>query len=317
MNWHYILFLIVIILLVYLMVKNYWRVQVGFGGENLSINGYPEHPDSKYLQIESLGSVKAKTQKIVICTLVRDTSKMVEHLKKKVESIGSLFGDYRVLVVENDSSDNTRDKMLKWSNENPRVSVLGCGVNVPECKLNLPKTVGHSVSFNRIKKMCHLRNVCLDHAKKVYPDFDYLAMWDLDILGVLYNHGVLHSVGLFNLEPSIDAICAYGIYKWGSVGIYYDTYAHLECDEVFDLQKKYIDDLSKWVIHSKHKMNDPPSKVQSCFGGFTMYRMSSLNGVEYHDPDPENTECEHVILSRQLSNVVLNPGMVHLVLLNP
>jgi glycosyltransferase involved in cell wall biosynthesis len=80
-----------------------------------------------------------------------------------IEEIGSLFNDYNVLIVENDSSDNTRNICLDWSNQNKRVKVLGCGgYNLDVCNLNMKKTLNHSVNFYRMEKMAKLRNIYLD-----------------------------------------------------------------------------------------------------------------------------------------------------------
>ena len=51
---------------------------------------------------------------------------MLDLLRKQAETVGGLFADYAILVVENDSQDGTRAKLLEWAKENRRVRVLGC-----------------------------------------------------------------------------------------------------------------------------------------------------------------------------------------------
>ena len=72
---------------------------------------------------------------IIFTGLLRDAGKAIPAIRKKVEQVGSKFKNYRVLLVENNSKDGTREKLLQWAKENPRVTILGCGVNVEECSI--------------------------------------------------------------------------------------------------------------------------------------------------------------------------------------
>jgi len=96
----------------------------------------------------------ARTKTVVICTLLRDVEHKLPELIKRAERVGSIFKDYKVLVVENDSNDNTRSKLLSWAKINPKVLILGCGENVEKCSMKeaLGKTEGHSVNAYRINK---------------------------------------------------------------------------------------------------------------------------------------------------------------------
>ncbi|MFW5895477.1 MAG: hypothetical protein ACOCT9_01905, partial [archaeon] len=127
---------------------------------------------------------------------------------------------------------------------------------------------------------------------------------------------IIHSIGLFNILNA-DAICAYGIYRWGLLTIYYDTYAHLDLDEKFHINNKTFHDIKKGLF-TRYNRGDQPIKVKSCFSGFTLYRTSSIISAVY-DMTPKNEknlECEHVRLHKKLENVFMNPSMINLVLLN-
>lgn len=122
-----------------------------------------------------------------------------------------------VLLVENDSTDNTRQLLLDWAAEaGSRVFILGCGVNAPVCTLNAPATVGHPVSSARIRKMATLRNLILDFlaAEKTKIEYDYLFVWDCDIIGRLYADGVAHTMGVFHSRADVDGMCALGLSWW-------------------------------------------------------------------------------------------------------
>ncbi len=272
----------------------------------------------RYDDMANLGEEVVRDRTIVICALLRDVKNKLPEIEKRAEKLGNIFKDYRILIVENDSSDGTRDELLKWSMRNPRVVILGCGYNVKECSIKSAKskTEGHSVYRSRIEKMTKLRNIYLDEVKRNYSNFDFMAVWDLDIIGTVYLDGVMNSMGFMETYPRIDAICAYGIYRWGALKLYYDTYAHIEKGDRFHIDLKTVHDLKKG-LGVQYQRGDLPVDVISCFSGFTLYRISSFgSNVVYDMSPPDNLECEHVRLNRKLNTVVMNPSMIHFVLLN-
>lgn len=296
-------------------------------------NGFAiEYGKEKELKlISTKGFEIAKNKRMIICTLLRDAANKINEIRKRSESIGKMFADYRILVVENDSSDGTRKKLLKWKKENPRVIILGCGVDQNVCRLRSAssKTDGHGVDRKRIQKMVTLRNIYLDFIKNssVLRNFDYTTVWDLDIVGSVYLDGVANTIAQFEKISSANAICGYGMYRWGFLKLYYDTYAHIDFGDKFHIDLKTLHDLKKGIGISKYKRGHPLIPVVSCFSGFTIYKTSSLlnDNVRYDMSHPDkNLECEHVRLNRKLGefnsptqpSVYLNPSMIHFVLLN-
>ena len=142
-----------------------------------------------------------KEMKVVITGLIRNGAKHISRIRKQTEQLGSHFQDYRILIVENDSTDNTRQQLLAWHDANLRVDVLGCGVNVNECIMKLPKTVDHEADRPRIVKMANLRNIYLDHVMNEYSSFDYLIVIDLDLVGTCYIDGIASSFVLSKTTP--------------------------------------------------------------------------------------------------------------------
>jgi glycosyltransferase involved in cell wall biosynthesis len=274
----------------------------------------------------------AKTQNVVICALLRDVVSKIPEIKRKAERVGQLFKNYTILIVENDSTDGTREALLQWASSNPRVFILGCGINENECKMKKPKTIGHGIDSTRIQKMVDLRNIYLSFIKENYMKYqwDYTIMWDLDLIGSVYLDGITHSINLFGKELNkgnlIDAICAYGIYRWGPLTIYYDTYAHIDHGDDFHVKDKIYHDIRKGLF-TRYSRGDTPLNVVSCFSGFTIYRtlalipkkvvydMTPIN-KENKDSKEQNIECEHARLSYHLNNVIMNPSMINLVMLN-
>jgi len=268
--------------------------------------------------ITNQGFEYAKSKKIIIAGLVRDVLKNLPMIEKRAEKIGALFKDYRVLIVENDSKDDTRKYLLDWVKRNPKIKILGCEINIKKCNIGLEKTKGHLVYRNRIEKMAFLRNKYLEEIRQNYANFDFVAVWDMDIVGSIYLDGIANSMGYFKRHP-IDGMCAYGIYKWGPLKLFYDTYAFLEPGDTFHIDQKILHDIKKG-LGTQYNVGDFPVKVVSCFSGFTIYKIQSIipahikYGTSLQEDD--NLECEHSYFNKNLQNLYMNPSMVHLVLLN-
>jgi hypothetical protein len=276
--------------------------------------------EKEYLRLVSKGSIYAKQKRVIIATMLRDVEKKVPEIIKKAERVGKLFGDYVILIVENDSLDGTRERLIEWSRKNSKVSILGCGYNTLEkCHLSFPKTQGHNIDRGRIQKMVTLRNIYLNEIKRYYSDFDFVVMWDLDAVGSVYLDGIEHTLGYLSENSDVDVVCANGIYRWGLFTLFYDTYALLHKGEEFNIEDKIYHDIRKGAWEMKYQRGDAPVEVDSCFSGFAIYRTSSLvpDSVFYDMTPPPNIECEHVRLNKKIGGKkVMNPSMLFLLLLN-
>jgi len=271
------------------------------------------------------GFEEMKRSKCVIAGLIRNGSKHVPRIRKQIESLGAYFSDYQFLVVENDSKDDTRKQLLEWKSQNPRVVVLGCGIDVPECVLNLPRTTGHDPDYSRIVKMAYLRNLYLDYIRdnELVRSYDYLIVLDLDLTGAHYIDGIADSFGKLAEDSNIDAISANGrIFDSDTLTIqrYYDPFAFRPFGMKLEFDDE--DEKSEWdrkTFSFAFEIFDPLIRVTSGFGGLTIYRIPSLlqSNARYHPPSsPDKLGCEHVPFNASLSRVYVNPGMLFIVLEN-
>lgn len=265
-----------------------------------------------------------KTKKIIVCGLLRNGEKNIEFIKQKTEVLSNLFNDYKVLVVENDSSDNTREELLKWVEETDhKVTVLGCGENSKICKLKFPETIKHNRGEKIIRKMVNLRNIYLDYINnnKEFDNFDFVAVWDIDLQGSFYVDGLASCGYLFKTNPIINGLCANGtrIYNLGfrQLKTVYDPYALVK-NNISEL-----DDNGSWykvrnkVLKCSNDSN--ARKVKSCFNGFMIYRRNALKNKKYTFKQNKNGEsiCEHVTLNYDVDNIYINPALIFSVVYNP
>lgn len=268
------------------------------------------------------GSDYFKTKKIIITGLVRDSTNNIPIMKKNFEKITKLFKDYRILIVENDSKDNTREQLLEMVNKDPKITILGCGVNVDKCSLKLPATIVHGHDAKRIHKMVLLRNIYIDYISdhsEEYKDFDFVIVWDLDIRGTIYYDGIGLAGYYFKHNPLIECQCANGIkinnFLNFTLARKFDPFAHRE--EGDDEKKMTRKEEILWSLDLEKCKEDQVRKVVTCFNGFSIYRKDALAHKSY-DLIEKNGEalCEHHALNRQLQGVYMNPYMIFSILKN-
>lgn len=265
-----------------------------------------EYDSNKLLEGKSF----LKNKKVIVCGLARNCEQRLLKNKYLIDKVCDLFDDYRVVIVENDSVDNTRRLLLDWTNEDYRYRVLGCdGVNLTDCRLNFEFYANHELDEKRIIKMAYVRNIYLDEIRKSeYKDFDYVIVWDLDILGTLDIKG-LYNTGYLLKYNNIDAVCANGIMK----GFYYDSYALRYQNDNF--YKKFLDFRNVFPYDCENKNVKELYKVRSCFGGFVIYDKNSIIKYKY-DTEPDKYKqpiCEHEYLNRNLDNVYQSTNFIYYV----
>lgn len=259
------------------------------------------------------GLTYLKNKKVIIAGLIRDSEDVIDVMKTNVKKLESVFADYRVLVVENNSHDKTRKILLDWVAENPKVTVLGCGVNADTCDLRLPKTVIHDNNSTRIGKMVLLRNIYMDYITtniNMYEGFEFIIAMDFDIEGTFYTDGIGSSGYYFKKNPKMQGLCANGIrlmkfgpFRWKD---YHDGYAHK--DDITRISPLW----NTWYTCSSGI-----TRLKSCFNGFTMYKLDSIMGKHYALDEKEGRAvCEHVTLNEQLDQMYINPKMIFVIINN-
>lgn len=257
----------------------------------------------------SSGQNLMKRSKLVIAGLIRDAARQVPEMIARIEAIGQSFAEYQVLVVENDSQDNTRERLVAWKQRNPRVHILGCTDEDMECILNLPPTRDHEPWRHRIAKMAYLRNLYVDYLRQNLPNYDYLLVMDLDISGHFYLEGLADSFSYFETFPEIEAMGANGI-RWAGRWMYYDPFAYLELSDPPEWRTLDEKQAHDYAIFSRPIMSlhDPVYQVQSCFAGAAVYRLSVMRASRY-DYSRTGYACEHAYFNRGFK-MYLNPAML-------
>lgn len=231
---------------------------------------------------EGLSLVQSK--RLVIAGLWRQIgTAAVTRLWAALTALGSFFQDYQIIMLENDSYDDTKQGIRDVCQSSDRAwcyTLTGVG-----------RQVLHAGVKDRVKGLTALRQSLLMKVKEFDPSgtFDYVVMVDGDIFAE-GNAGfdIAGAITAFTQmvskpnQPAANAVCAFQVN--GRTADYYDTFAHRgpEC--------KYAD--------LDRQMYCPAS---SCGGGMVAYSMAALHnsGCGYNYVNEQT--CEHVPLNECLA----------------
>lgn len=271
-----------------------------YSGLFLSEGEYARDADlSNVLQ----GRKEAATSKVIICSLARNCEKLFSRNARRVEALGKLFMDYRVVMFENDSKDETRAKLKAWSHQNPKVEIVDC-CDLGSCECRLKQNLGYEYgvdSDDRILRMAAYRNQYMERVNKICSSSEgwkFMVVVDFDLKGGILRSGVYDTLGCANLWDGVFAAGLMPVPPFGLLHILYDGFAHVAKEEVGETVKSTI--FQSWLDLFWHSVTGSLSAdsssnlipVRSAFNGFAIYKLSVVCGCRYSVPP--SRMCEHV-----------------------
>ena len=253
---------------------------------------------------------------IIICGIVRNAER---GLKRNIPTINRLcerFGNYHIIMVENDSTDNTKEILQQWAKSQKNIHILLNDYHTTTIPDKKEVTANPFFSRKRIEKMAQYRNIYLDYIAQNVLRGDYIMVVDLDVYSIDLE-GVISS---FTTTCEWDAVTANGYSRSFSSRFrkrYHDAYALTELGMELVPQTEETINLAryKWAF-IKRKSSFIP--VFSAFGGLAIYRYEALNNIRYevlkNDDVRVEVRCEHFSLYKQMSaagfnKVFINPDM--------
>ena len=243
------------------------------------------------------GIHRAEASSIVICALARNVSHVIEKNKKRLEIIGEKFKNYKIVIIENDSVDGSREKLDDWSKANSNVILLDC-CDIGSCKCELKKRHGYdigSISSERFQNMATYRDRYLAYVKKHFSNYEYMLVMDFDLDGSTNIEGLYISLSyddwdaiFINGMSTIPGTC-------GLIAVPYDSLAYRNENQSID--KKYnIVFLNLCMIIDNYKhCNNKLTPVKSAFNGYGLYRIKSIINCTYSN---NCDSCEHICLAK-------------------
>jgi hypothetical protein len=263
------------------------------------------------------GYSKMRDSTIVFSGLCINIEKNIPGLKLRIEHIGNYFKEYKFVIFENDSTDDTRQLLNEWSKKNSNIKLVPC-IEDDECKLKVNKAISTGTfSSDRMKRMANYRNRLLYYIRQNYIDYNYLMMFDLDITGPWSIDGIADS---FSKSSKWDVVTAFGLNGiTGTFGkpVYYDFIAYR--DEKLNINKNIFDFIEIIYKMDNIKNKNKLIKTTSSFAGMAIYKMEIFKNPNInYIPIDDVYICEHIILADNLirngfDKIYINPNMMILV----
>lgn len=257
-----------------------------------------------------------QNKSLIICSIVRNAEVGLARNIPVINDLCTYFKDYKIVVYENDSKDNTKYILQKWQAQFPEkvhvsVNNLGAKSTIPQSK---EVNVNPFFSSQRISRMVNLRNQYIEYIKKNNWSSDYVMVVDLDV-AQLNLSGILSS---FTSNIQWDAVTAFGYSISPKLKRrYHDTYALTMWGDENNPQteakiKEYADSLGKL------KPTDDWVRVFSAFGGLAIYKYEAIKDIKYqliyNNDSRVEVKCEHYSITEQMiakgyRQFYINPGM--------
>lgn len=245
---------------------------------------------------------------ITICMLARDCGSSVRRNIPKIEKLRQLFTTSYVIVVENDSKDDTKIVLEKWKNSSKNIFIISKDTNtvtIPPKRNNL---VNPNASLYRNEKMAGFRNQYLNFIRDNNIITDYIIVIDIDIYDFEPDTLVKSIV---DAPRDWAALFANGrlFCKFFGKKIllhYYDLFAYVDIDSIVYDKMPYEMYIDADKLEKKLKKNQFV-KCKSAGGGLIIYKYNSIINSCYSTK--KNTRsvfnealCEHISVNKSVAS---------------
>ena len=247
--------------------------------------------------------------KVVICGCTKNSGDYILNRLVKLSQLGKKFSQYKIIIYENDSSDNTVERFKTFKKHCSKFQYIS------------ENGIANKFSgiHSRVQIITHGRNTLLNIVEKQYGDYDLLIMIDLD--------DVMKD---FDSQNLVEIFSKYNIEHWDGLtanceGSYYDIWAlrippHIWKDELHgkiwdkplnhDCWNEIVDDIPVRTCIKNYQrpipVHMPLIETESSFNGLGIYKISKIKGYRYDafNRDKDNNiifgQCEHVSFHRKL-----------------
>lgn len=255
----------------------------------------PELADDYYAACRRGYAIMAASR-VAIAGLARNVGQVLPLTIKRVENLARCFADYRVVVFENDSEDDTKLLLARWARGNRRILVTSEDLADP---VN-PTTR----CLDRAARMAYYRSRCqetvLDHCHR----YDAVMLLDFDVQGGFSIDGVASSFGHpgWDFVGSNGLICRRDGLRMNALR-QYDTWALR-----FDAALTPLSTATAGGI--VYDRGTPLVPVTSCFGGLGIYAMDAYAAGRYGTDDLEHATFHRTMIAAGYPRLFLNPSQL-------
>lgn len=269
-----------------------------------------------YLKQISDGLNYIKNKKIVLVGLCRSIENVIEN---NINIIQNIFDNkcekFNIVLFENDSKDNTKLKLDNLKQKYNNIDVLSQTYNRPQ--------FGTVKDKNRTIALAEYRNILKNYVANCFSDYDFVIVFDTDFKQIETN-GIYNSFGWFSQNKSIGGLSGnsfelkYLSPEQNQLMIWnYDCWAYRGTwwhDWEFQPSTSNEYNQMLWFGFWILPIGSPLVKVNSAFGGMTIYKTKYYLSGTYSGEDCEHVTFHHSILNNNPEfELFLNPSQTMLV----
>lgn len=280
----------------------------------MNIEDYlPVSPTFKeaYYEIAEEGKKELKDKKVVFSLLARNVERQLErNIIKLIDLVEDYVKDWRIVIYENDSEDQTAKVLSELSEKYPLKIIY-------KTETHNRMAFGPVKKLERVEALSEYRNHNLEFIKNNLFDFDYVIVCDSDFVDISKN-GFYNSMGLLK-SSNLSAVCGNSFQikiVGGKQSLWnYDSWAFRGTwwQDLNSVKNEYIQDQMLWFGFWILPVGSQPIIVNSGFGGMAIYKRDVYVQAQY-----QGLDCEHVVFHWNLARKVkdfrmaLNPSQVML-----
>lgn len=249
-----------------------------------------------------------KEKKIVIVGLARNIENTIVDSIQQLVNFGKTAKDYKIVIFENDSNDNTKQKIQQLQEANNNIIGLYETHNRPQ--------FGPVQDLQRTTFLAEYRNKLVEYVKQHFSDYDFVIVSDMDFLDFSID-GCYNSFGwLCRHGDTIDAVAGNSYqYKYVMTNDKkslwnYDSWAfrYTWWNQLPILDSMVYSGML-WFGFFIMPPGSTILSVNSAFGGMVIYKTQHFIANQY-----DGYDCEHVCFHYSLKQnnpafqLVVNPS---------
>jgi len=271
-----------------------------------SVNHIPYDLRKNYYKKIAEGIQLWKDKRVIFCGLARNCESKIDTNMHLINKISNYFKDYKIIIFENNSSDNTKSKINNHAKINSKLIKIG-NDDGEEFLSGLEES--------RIIRMSKYRSKIQEYIKDNYTEYDYVILLDFDIK-TWSIEGILTSLAWHDFDVMGSVSLGFGPYSQSYDGwTHYDRWAFKfhSWTEEFSIDQSIL----RWFNLWKPPVGGKPIQCLSVFGGLAIYKMEAYLAGEYGSRHPkelgnitcvEHAQFHYSMNQKGYDKIYLNPS---------
>ena len=226
---------------------------------------------SLYADAWAHGAGIAGRSKVVIVGMARDVERQLPGTFEFIRRVGRQFREWAAVIVENDSTDNTKAMLHAFAADNEgRVTV--------ECR-DYGRERLRGFEAVRVQRYAEYRNRYSDIARELHPDADYVLAIDTDPES-MSSHGIINGLGWLDAFEDAGGMASLSLYQAMALAnvpepqwCHYDQWAFR--------WHGWSPRMAAWFTLWIPPPGSPPIRVLSAFGAGCLYRAKPFYAARY------------------------------------